>query len=69
MPIGESLKIALGSMSGQPIAIALLMVNVAFLVFVTMLMNDVAANAQVRDKANSELIAQLIQACKPRATP
>jgi len=29
-----------------------------------MLMNDVAANAQARDKANSELIAQLIQACK-----
>jgi hypothetical protein len=29
-----------------------------------MLMNDVAANASSRDKANSELIAQLIQACK-----
>jgi hypothetical protein len=40
------------------------MVNIAFLVFVTMLMNDVAANASSRDKANSELIAQLIQACK-----
>jgi len=69
MPIGETLKAAIGSMSGQPIAIALLMVNVAFLVFVTMLMNDVAANAQARDKANSELIAQLIQACKPRTVP
>jgi hypothetical protein len=64
MPISEVLKAALGSMSGHPIAIALLMVNVAFLVFVTMLMSDVASNAQVRDKANSELIAQLIQACR-----
>jgi len=64
MPFSEALKAAVGSMSGHPIAIALLMVNIAFLVFVTMLMNDVAANASSRDKANSELIAQLIQACK-----
>jgi hypothetical protein len=64
MPIGEALKVALASMSGQPIAIALLMVNVAFLVFVTMLMSDVATNASGRDKQNAELIAQLIQACK-----
>jgi hypothetical protein len=64
MPFSEALKAAVGSMTGHPIAIALLMVNIAFLVFVTMLMNDVAANAQARDKANSELIAQLIQACK-----
>jgi hypothetical protein len=69
MPIGEALKVALASMSGQPIAIALLMVNVAFLVFVTMLMSDVASNANGRDKQNAELIAQLIQACKPRTTP
>jgi len=64
MPFSEALKAAVGSMTGHPIAIALLMVNIAFLVFVTMLMNDVAANAQARDKANSELIALLIQACK-----
>jgi hypothetical protein len=69
MPIGEALKVALASMSGQPIAIALLMVNVAFLVFVTMLMSDVATNASGRDRQNAELIAQLIQACKPRTTP
>lgn len=64
MPFGEALKAAVGSMSGQPIAIALLMVNVAFLVFVTMLMSDVASNANGRDKQNAELIAQLIQSCK-----
>ena len=64
MPFSEALKAAVGSMTGHPIAIALLMVNIAFLVFVTMLMNDVAANASSRDKANSELIVQLIQACK-----
>jgi hypothetical protein len=64
MPFSEALKAAVGSMTGHPIAIALLMVNVAFLVFVTMLMSDVASNAQARDKSNSELIAQLIQACK-----
>jgi hypothetical protein len=69
MPIGEALKVALASMSGQPIAIALLLVNVVFLVFVTMLMSDVATNASGRDKQNAELIAQLIQACKPRTTP
>ena len=67
MPIGEALKAAVASMTGHPIAIALLMVNIAFLVFVTMLMSDVASNAQARDKASSELIAQLIQAC--RRTP
>ena len=64
MPFSEALKAAVGSMTGHPIAIALLTVNIAFLVFVTMLMNDVAANASARDKANSELIAQLIQACR-----
>jgi len=64
MPFSEALKAAVGSMTGHPIAIALLMVNIAFLVFVTMLMNDVASNAQARDKSNAELIAQLIQACK-----
>jgi hypothetical protein len=64
MPFSEALKAAVGSMTGHPIAIALLMVNIAFLVFVTMLMNDVATNASSRDKANSELIVQLIQACK-----
>jgi hypothetical protein len=69
MPLSETLKAAFASMSGQPIAIALLLVNVAFLVFVTMLMSDVASNANGRDKQNAELIAQLIQACKPRSAP
>jgi len=67
MPFGEALKAAMAGMSSSPLAIALLMVNVAFLVFVTMLLHDVAENATTREKTQSEIITKLIaqvQTCK-----
>jgi hypothetical protein len=65
MPITEAFKAAIAGMTGSPIAIALLTVNVAFLVFVTLLLKDVAENASTRDKAQTETIMQILRACKP----
>jgi hypothetical protein len=60
----ETLQAAIASMSSSPLAIALLLVNVAFLVFVSMMMHDIAENAGTRDRANAEMISKLLQVCK-----
>jgi len=51
---------AVTSMSAQPLAIALLIVNVAFLGFAGFVLGEVAANASERNKTQMELIAKLV---------
>jgi hypothetical protein len=52
---------AIGAMSAQPLAIALLIVNVAFLAFAGYVLGQVAANAQERNKTQMELIKSLAE--------
>ena len=51
---------AVGAMSGQPLAIALLVVNIGFLAFAGYVLGEVAANASERNKMQSDLISKLV---------
>ena len=51
---------AVGAMSSQPLAIALLVVNIGFLGFAGYVLGEVAANASERNKTQAELIMKLV---------
>lgn len=61
--IEETGKVATGvvnAMQSTPLAIALLVVNVAFLGFAAYVLGEVAANAKERNTTQSELIGKLV---------
>jgi hypothetical protein len=63
---------AVGAMSSQPLAIALLVINVGFLGFAGYVLGEVAANASERNKSQMDLIAKLvgdIRDCRGGAHP
>lgn len=63
---------AVSAMSSQPLAIALLLINVGFLGFAGYVLGQVAANAAERNKTQMELIAKLvgdIRDCRGGAHP
>jgi hypothetical protein len=51
---------AVSAMSSQPLAIALLVINVGFLGFAGYVLGQVATNAQVRNQQQMDLIAKLV---------
>lgn len=51
---------AVGAMSSQPLAIALLIINIGFLGFAGYVLGEVAANASDRNKTQMELIMKLV---------
>lgn len=51
---------AIGAMSGTPLAIALLLVNVGFLAFAGFILGEVAEGAQLRNAGQMDLIKQLV---------
>jgi hypothetical protein len=51
---------AITAMQSTPLAIALLMVNVAFLGFTGYIMREVSANASERNKLQMEMITNLV---------
>jgi hypothetical protein len=51
---------AVGAMSAQPLAIALLVVNIGFLGFAGYVLGEVAANASERNKSQMDLIEKLV---------
>ncbi len=51
---------AVTAMSSQPLAIALLIINVGFLGFAGYVLGEVAANASERNKTQMELIQKLV---------
>jgi hypothetical protein len=51
---------AVSSMTGTPLAIALLLVNVGFLAFAGFLLGEVAESARVRNSVQMDLIKQLV---------
>jgi hypothetical protein len=51
---------AVGAMGSQPLAIALLIVNIGFLGFAGYILGEVAANASERNKLQMDLIAKLV---------
>lgn len=55
---------AVDAMKSTPLAIALLVVNVAFLAFATYVLGQVATNANERNKTQIELITKLVTDCK-----
>lgn len=57
---GEVAKSAIQSMSGVPLAIALLMVNALFLGLMAYILGEVSANASERNAAQLKLINDLV---------
>jgi hypothetical protein len=57
---GKVAAAAITSMSGAPLAIALLVVNVGFLGFAAFILGEVAENAALRNKTQMDLIVQLV---------
>ena len=51
---------AVTAMSGTPLAIALLLVNVGFLAFAGFILGEVAEGAQLRNTGQMDLIKQLV---------
>lgn len=51
---------AVGAMSSQPLAIALLVINIGFIGFAGYVLGEVAANASERNKSQMDLIAKLV---------
>jgi hypothetical protein len=68
MPIKEGVEAVtatVNAMQSTPLAIALLVVNVAFLAFATYVLGQVSSNASERNKFQMELIATLAKECYP----
>lgn len=58
---GKVATAAVGAMSAQPLAIALLVVNIGFLAFAGYVLGQVAGNAQERNKGQMDLIGRLAE--------
>jgi Tfp pilus assembly protein PilV len=57
---GKVASATVDAMKSTPLAIALLIVNVGFLGFAAYVLGEVAANAQERNKTQTELITKLV---------
>jgi hypothetical protein len=57
---GKIATSAIDAMKSTPLAVALLIVNVAFLAFAAYVLGEVAANASDRNKTQTELITKLV---------
>lgn len=57
---GKVATAAVTSMSGTPLAIALLLVNVGFLAFAGFILGEVAQGSQLRNAGQMDLIKQLV---------
>jgi hypothetical protein len=57
---GKVATATVGAMSASPLAIALLVVNIGFLGFCGYVLGEVAANAAERNKAQLQLINDLV---------
>jgi hypothetical protein len=69
---GKVASEAIGAMRSTPVAIALLLVNCAFLGFVAYILGEVSASSRERDKVQNELITSLvkdIRDCRAPAKP
>lgn len=57
---GKVGQAAVGAMSSQPLAIALLVINIGFIGFAGYVLGEVAANASERNKSQMDLIVKLV---------
>ena len=57
---GKAASAVATAMTGSPLALALLIVNVGFLGFAAYVLGEVSANAAERNKSQVELIGRLV---------
>jgi hypothetical protein len=62
---GEVVVATIEAVKSQPLAVALLVVNMGFLGFASYVLGRVADNAGERNKAQTELIEKLATQCAP----
>jgi hypothetical protein len=61
---GKVATATIDAMRSVPLAVALLVVNVAFLAFAAYLLAEVSANASERNRTQMDLIAKLVTECR-----
>jgi hypothetical protein len=66
---GKVITSTIEAMKSTPLALALLVVNVAFLGIAAYVLGEVAANAQERNKTQIELIGKLVSDIRDCRTP
>ena len=66
---GKVANTAVAAMGASPLAIALLVVNIGFLGFCGFILGEVAANAAERNKAQLQLINDLVHDCRQGPKP
>ena len=59
---------AISAMSGQPLSLALLLINCVFLGFSGYLLKQVSENSAERNKSQTEMIQSLIRECRRAGT-
>lgn len=59
----EAVTATVTAMSSNPLAIALLLVNIGFLALTAFLLHDISANAAARNQSQQDLIVSLIRDC------
>jgi hypothetical protein len=57
---GKAASAVASAMTGSPLALALLVVNVGFLGFAAYVLGEVASNSAERNKSQVELISKLV---------
>ena len=62
--VGKVGTATVNAMSSQPLAIALLVVNIAFLAFAGYVLGEVAESARERNTAQMELIGKMVHDCQ-----
>ena len=70
--VGKVATTTVSAMSSQPLALALLVVNIGFLAFAGFVLGKVAVNAQERNKTQMDLIGRLaddLTTCRAEARP
>ena len=66
---GKAVSGTIDALKSTPTAIALLVLNVVFLLFAVYLLGEVASNSAERNKTQTDLIAKLIAECRQVQKP
>ena len=66
---GKAVSGTIDALKSTPTAIALLVLNVVFLLFAVYLLGEVASNSSERNKTQTDLIAKLIAECRQVPKP
>jgi hypothetical protein len=66
---GKALGSIVDAMKSSPLALALILVNLVFIVFTTYILHELAENQRIRMAAQEKILTQLIRDCTSGRKP